>query len=129
MKLLLDTHTILWFLGDVEKLSEAALSAILDPENEKYVSIASAWELVIKISLGKLSFEGGIANFFMTVEENDFEILPIKGEYIKQLEELPFHHRDPFDKMLIALATVERMCLISIDKKIHLLRNFKPLVN
>ena len=118
MKLLLDTHTILWFFGDVEKLSEAALSAILDPENEKYVSIVSAWELVIKISLGKLSFEGGIANFFITVEENGFEILPIKREYIKHLEKLPLHHRDPFDRMLIASAAVEEMSLISSDKEI-----------
>jgi len=118
MKLLLDTHTILWFLGDVEKLSKAALSAILEPENEKYVSIVSAWELVIKISLDKLSFEGGIANFFMVVEENGFEILPIKREYVKQLEKLPLYHRDPFDRMLIASAMAEGMNLISTDKEV-----------
>jgi PIN domain nuclease of toxin-antitoxin system len=118
VKLLLDTHAILWFLGDVEKLSEAALSAILKPENEKYVSIASAWELAIKIGLGKLSFEGGITNFFTTVEENGFEVLPIKEEYIKRLEKLPFHHRDPFDRILIASAITEGMKLISADREV-----------
>jgi PIN domain nuclease of toxin-antitoxin system len=117
MKLLLDTHTILWFLGDVDKLSKTALSSILNPENEKYVSIASAWELAVKIGLGKLYFEGGVDNFFSTVEENGFEILPVKRNYIKQLEELPFYHRDPFDRMLIASAAVEEMCLISTDKE------------
>jgi len=118
MKLLLDTHAILWFLGDVEKLSKAALSAILEPKNEKYVSIVSAWELAIKISLDKLTFEGGIANFFMVVEENGFAILPIKRDYVIQLGKLPLHHRDPFDRMLIASAMSEGMNLISIDKEV-----------
>ena len=118
MKLLLDTHTILWFLGDVEKLSKAALSTILEPKNEKYVSIVSAWELAIKISLNKLTFEGGMTNFFMVVEENGFAILPIKSEYVIQLGKLPLHHRDPFDRMLIASAIVEGMSFISTDKEV-----------
>jgi len=84
MKLLLDTHTILWFLGDVNKLT----------------------------------FEGGMANFFMVVEDNGFAILPIKREYVIQLGKLPLHHRDPFDRMLIAFAMAEGMNLISTDKEV-----------
>jgi len=119
MRLLLDTHTVLWFFDDVERLSESAYKAILDTENTKYVSIASAWEVAIKISLSKLHFEGGAANFLAMVEENGLSILPIKHEYVKLLESLPFFHRDPFDRMLIASAVSEGMCLISADANIH----------
>jgi PIN domain nuclease of toxin-antitoxin system len=119
MKLLLDTHIVLWFLDDVEKLSETALAAILEPENEKYISIVSAWELAIKINLGKLTFEGGIAHFFTVVEENGFELLPVKKDYIKLLETLPLFHRDPFDRLLIASVMSEGMKLISSDANIR----------
>jgi len=111
----LDTHTVLWFFDDFEKLSETAYKAILNPENEKYVSVVSAWETAIKISLKKLNFEGGTASFLAAVEENGFTILPIKGEYVKLVESLPFVHRDPFDRMLVASAISERMCLVSAD--------------
>jgi len=119
MKLLLDTHVVLWFFGDVEKLSASAYKAIMSPENENYISIASAWEIAIKISLNKLSFEGGAVNFLAKVEENGFTILPIKGEYVKLVEKLPFFHRDPFDRMLVASAIAERMCLVSGDASIQ----------
>jgi len=119
MNYLLDTHTVLWFLGDNERLSEAALDAILEPANAKYVSIVSAWELAIKIGLGKLKFDGGVEIFFKTVSENDFSLLPIKEEYIKQVEILPFLHRDPFDRLLIASALSENMSLITADTNIH----------
>ncbi|MDR2717040.1 MAG: type II toxin-antitoxin system VapC family toxin [Treponema sp.] len=117
MKLLLDTHIILWFLGNVEKLSEEALSAITEPANEKYISIVSAWELAIKINLGKLTFEGGVANFFTMIEENGFELLPVKEGHIKHLETLTLHHRDPFDRLLLATAIFEQMTLITFDKE------------
>ena len=119
MKLLLDTHIVLWFLGDVEKLSKSALEAILNPENEKYVSIVSAWELAIKINLKKLTFEGGVANFFTMLADNGFELLPVKEDYIKRLETLPLFHRDPFDRMLIVSAMSEGMRLISTDESIQ----------
>ena len=118
MNLLLDTHIVLWFFGDPEKLSEAALTAILDPSNEKNISIVSAWELAIKISLRKLNFEGGVANFFSMIEENGFILLPIKENHIKQLETLPFFHNDPFDRLLISTAIIEGMILISADANI-----------
>lgn len=120
MKYLLDTHTVLWFFDDVEKLSETVLGAILDLANDKFISIASAWELAIKINLGKLVFEGGVAHFFTVVEENGFELLPIKEGHIKRLEPLPFLHRDPFDRILVASAMIEDMCLLTADANIRL---------
>ena len=115
MRLLLDTHTVLWFFGNVEKLSETAFQAVLAPANEKYVSIASPWELAIKINLGKLAFDGGVANFLVAINENGFQWLPIKEDYVKWLETLPLIHRDPFDRMLIASAMAENMRLITAD--------------
>ena len=117
MKLLLDTHIVLWFWDNVEKLSKESLSAIIEPSNKKYISIISAWELAIKINIGKLTFEGGVANFFKMVEENGFELLPVKEDHIKRLETLPLHHRDPFDRLLLAAAISEQMTFITSDKE------------
>ena len=119
MKYLLDTHTILWFFDSSEKLSKKALDAIVDLHNKKYVSIVTAWELTIKISLGKLKFDGGVENFFSKIEENGFELLPIKEEHLRQVEILPLLHRDPFDRLLIASAVSEGMNLITADTNIH----------
>ncbi|MDR0456033.1 MAG: type II toxin-antitoxin system VapC family toxin [Treponema sp.] len=118
MKVLLDTHIVLWFLGDVEKLSKTTFAAIIEPANKKYISIVSAWELAIKINLGKLAFEGGIGHFFTMVEENGFELLSVKEDHIKHLETLPLHHRDPFDRLLLATAISEQMTFITADKNI-----------
>ena len=119
MRLLLDTHTALWFFEDDDRLSRTACSAILEPTNEKFVSIASAWELAIKISLGKLTFEGGAVHFLETAEDNGFAVLPILPEYIRRLEGLPYLHRDPFDRMLIATAMTEGMSLLTADQNIR----------
>jgi PIN domain nuclease of toxin-antitoxin system len=119
MKVLLDTHTVLWFLGDVEKLSDTALRAIVEPKNEKYVSVAAAWELAIKISLDKLRFPGGTANFFNVIEENGFELIPIRRVYVETVESLPFHHRDPFDRLFVATAVSEGMSIITADANIR----------
>jgi PIN domain nuclease of toxin-antitoxin system len=118
MKILLDTHTLLWFFDDVEKLSKPAYDAILNPENYKYVSIASAWEVAIKVSTNKLTFEGGVANFLETVRDNGFNLLPVHPDHIKRVENLSYHHRDPFDRILVASAASEGMCLVSSDENI-----------
>lgn len=119
MRYLLDTHTVLWFLDDVDRLPKAVLETILDPANDKYVSIASAWELAIKISLGKLRFEGGVDHFFKVVAENGFELLPVKKGHVKRVETLPFLHRDPFDRILVASAMAEDMCLVTADGSVR----------
>jgi len=116
---LLDTHTVLWFFDDSGRLSKKAIDAILDAESKKYVSIVSAWEMAIKINLGKLKFDGGVTNFFSKIAENGFELFSVTEEHIKQVESLPFLHRDPFDRLLIASAISEKMTMITGDTNIH----------
>ena len=119
MNLLLDTHAIIWALTDDQsKLSKRALEAILSPSNQKFVSLASAWELAIKLSGGKLLFEGGAKNFMFQVEDNGFLLLPILREHIIQVESLPFHHRDPFDRLLVATALCEGLTIVTADENI-----------
>lgn len=115
---LLDTHTAIWFFNGDDMLSQNAKNVILDPSNIKYLSTASAWELSIKISIGKLDFKGKAAGFTFLAEENGFIITPIKTEYLTILETLPFIHRDPFDRLLIATAISEKMTIITTDKNI-----------
>jgi PIN domain nuclease of toxin-antitoxin system len=120
MNLLLDTHTILWAMSDHEKLSEKAKTEILSSENRKLVSLASAWEVAIKISLKKLFYEGGVTRFLHQVEYDGFELIPISGKHITQVEKLPFYHRDPFDRLIVATAIAEGMTILTADTNIHL---------
>ena len=84
-----------------------------------YVSIASAWEVAIKVSRKKLDFDGGVSEFLRMIRENRFELLPIKQEYMRIVETLPFLHRDPFDRLLISSAIVEGLTIITADEDIH----------
>jgi PIN domain nuclease of toxin-antitoxin system len=120
MSCILDTHTVLWLAGDVPRLSDEAKRVIFDLENEKYVSIASAWEVAIKISIGKLDLDGGVAEFFRMVDENGFTFLPIEKKHVVSLQTLPFRHRDPFDRLLVATAMAEGMPLLTADQNIRL---------
>ena len=116
MKLLLDTHAFLWFvLGDAQ-LSETAKSSILDAANTKLVSPASYWEIAIKISLKKYTLHEPYEAFMQRgIFGNGFEILPIEPKHTVVLTTLPFHHRDPFDRLMIAQAMVEQMSIVSVD--------------
>jgi len=120
MNFLLDTHTILWALSDDEKLSEKAKFEILATDNNKFISLISAWEVAIKISLNKLSLEGGVVQFLRQIEGDGFELLPIRAEHIALVETLPFHHRDPFDRLIVATAIAESMTIITADANIRL---------
>ena len=115
---LLDTHTAIWFFNGDAALSETAKGTILDPSNDKYLSMASAWELAIKIGLGKLDFDGKAAGFLHLTEINGFSVFPIKAEHLAVLESLPLIHRDPFDRLLISTAIAEEMTLITTDENI-----------
>jgi len=117
-KYLLDTHTAIWFFNDDKALSAAADQIIVDPSNSLYISIASIWELAIKISIKRINFEGKIPGFVKLAEDNHITIQPIETYYLPILDILPSIHRDPFDRMLIATAMVEKMTLISADKDI-----------
>ena len=119
MKYLLDTHVILWLATNSPLLSETVKRAILDNNNEKHVSIVSAWEVAIKLGTQKLQLDGGLAEFFRMIDENGFLLLGIEREYLQYVQSLPFFHKDPFDRLLIATANVENVTLISIDDNIQ----------
>ncbi len=115
MNLLLDTHTLIWFLNGDDKLSEKAKSSIENPKNIKLVSIASIWKITIKLSLGKIRFPKGFKQFLKLIEENGFEVLPITFEHAIELSTLDFIHRDPFNRLLIAQCKADNFTLISKD--------------
>ena len=123
--LLLDTHALLWFLNGDEQLSSNLRDAILNPLNKKFVSIASLWEIAIKISLKKLYFDGNMTELLQLIENNGFELLPVSPKHILILESLPYYHRDPFDRMLIASAISENIKIVSIDDNFHFYDNLK----
>src|ERR1700689_5201972 len=118
MKLLLDTHALLWFIGNDPQLSAPARQNIESQEHEKFVSAASLWEIVIKLSLGKLQLPRSFADVFPEqLEVNGFELLPISCVQLNQLAALPFHHRDPFDRLLIAQALADDMTIVTRDSE------------
>ena len=115
---LLDTHTAIWFFNGDKALSETAKAIILDVSNRKYLSIVSFWELTIKISMGKLEFNDWTAGFEHLTIINGFSIIPIQIPHLTILDSLPWIHRDPFDRLLIATALAEQMTLITDDSNI-----------
>ena len=120
-KYLLDTHTAIWaLLGDDEKLSVKAKDIIADKTVELAVSIASAWEIAIKISKGgKITDMNGVAIFIDKLRENGVEILGITAEEVKIVESLPFIHNDPFDRVIVATAKSNGLTLLSVDVNVR----------
>ena len=123
MRLLLDTHVLLWWLADDRKLTKTARDLITNPDNEVLVSSASAWEISIKTALGRLEIE--LDNLADAVVKTDFRPLPIGLRHALTAGRLPSVHRDPFDRMLVAQASVEELRIISHDRVFDLygLRN------
>lgn len=116
MKVLLDSHTFLWFIAGSSQLSAHAKAIIEEPANDKLVSMANIWEIAIKTSLGKLKIAQPIGKFIpQQLQLNGFELFDIKFEHIAKIGYLPFHHRDPFDRLLIAQSLVEQIPVVSID--------------
>ena len=115
MEYLLDTHTFLWFINGDAQLSKKARETIVDYDAIKYISIASFWEIAIKLNLGKLSLDMPYVDLRHQVSDNGFEILPITFAHTAELSSLDLHHRDPFDRIIIAQALSERLILISKD--------------
>jgi PIN domain nuclease of toxin-antitoxin system len=116
MNLLLDSHTLLWFLTNDPNLSARARTAIEDPGNVVHVSAASLWEVAIKCALEKLKLPAPYADIFpRQLETNCFPLLPIAPTHCAALLTLPFHHRDPFDRLLLAQAKTEGMTLVTDD--------------
>jgi len=115
MRFLIDTHALLWALGEPSALSPAARDAIADPSILIMASSASLWECAIKASIGKLDLP---EDFFDSVPEAGYEVLPIRISHLNVYRTLPMHHRDPFDRMLVAQARAEALTLISRDPEI-----------
>jgi PIN domain nuclease of toxin-antitoxin system len=119
MKLLLDTHLLLWISHTInphKSLSKASLSLIQDENNTLLFSPASLWEIAIKNSLNKVSFNVDPRQFRRTILDNDFLELPINSEHAAAISNLPNHHKDPFDRLLLAQATVEGITLLTNDE-------------
>jgi PIN domain nuclease of toxin-antitoxin system len=116
MKLLLDAHTFLWFVWDDVQLTNSAEELITNPANQKFVSAAICWEIAIKMSIGKLDLGEPYRPFMhREIARNNFDILPMSVDHAAAVSVLPFHHRDPFDRMLIAQAMVEHVPIVSGD--------------
>ena len=117
MRLLLDTHTFLWFIQGNDSLSNTAKASIENSENQKLISIASLWEIAIKTSIGKLSVEMSMTDLVeKQVLGNALGILSITPEHLEKLTDLPFHHKDPFDRLIIAQSLAENISIVSRDK-------------
>jgi PIN domain nuclease of toxin-antitoxin system len=119
MNLLLDTHTFIWWADEPEKLSKDALDALEDENNRLFLSLVSIWEIQIKVQLGKMKLILPLKDLVESQEAaNDLTILPISREHIFTLDNLPFHHKDPFDRLLIAQATVDGATIVSVDSRL-----------
>lgn len=121
MNLLLDTHALLWFLDDDPKLVPTAKALIEDPANHKFVSVATCWEIAIKVGLKKLHL-GEPATTFLPRElaTNGFDLLGIDLTHATFVESLPPHHKDPFDRLLVAQSVIEKLPLVSADALLDL---------
>ncbi|RKT46174.1 type II toxin-antitoxin system VapC family toxin [Thiocapsa rosea] len=116
MRLLLDTHTLLWWVDDDPRLSPEARRLIGDEENACHVSLVSAWEMAIKSAIGKLRLAVPVQRYFQEhLPANDFQLLPIDLGHVTLVETLPLRHRDPFDRLLMAQAQHGGLTLVSID--------------
>ena len=118
MKLLLDTHSFIWWNSAPEFLSKQALALLEDEANEPVISVVNIWEIQIKNAAGKMDLTVPLENIVKTYSENGIEILPVYASHILQLNSLADHHHDPFDRILVAQALVENMVIISKDPKV-----------
>jgi len=116
MNLLSDTHTFIWSFSNTKKLSPTIASEFKNPANQIFLSVASVWEMQIKIKLGKMVFKDTLENIINEQQTvNHIQILPVKLAHALYLKNLPPHHKDPFDRLLISQAIVENMTLASAD--------------
>lgn len=118
MNILLDTHALIWFLNGDSQLSDKAKTEIENIDNDKIISIASIWEIAIKISLNKFRFDKGFKKLFELIEENGFEILPISFEHTLIVSNLEFIHRDPIDRILVSQCKSDNLVIITKDENI-----------
>jgi PIN domain nuclease of toxin-antitoxin system len=115
MKILLDTHTLLWALTDESKLSERVRKLL--PSASTWLSVASLWEILIKVQIGKMPLPQPAGPFVMgKLARNGVQLLPVTSDHVLRIESLPDYHRDPFDRMLIAQSLEEKIPLVTADR-------------
>jgi len=117
MNYLLDTHTFMWFVSNSRELGQRAKQLIEDDTSNLFLSVASIWEIGIKNSLGKLDVKGGFESIPDDLKVNGIDIMFFDFNHISIINKLPFHHRDPFDRMIIAQAISENMDITGVDKE------------
>lgn len=117
MNLLIDTHALIWFITDNDKLPLNTKEIIENKEHNCFVSIASYWEIGIKNSIGRLDLFSDLEEIFQIIEKTGFEILPITPRQILKNSSLEFHHQDPFDRIIIAQSLTEEMTIITKDSQ------------
>jgi|SRR5215203_3606755 len=117
MQLLIDTHILIWFLEGNNLLSKPRRRIIADSNNDVSMSIASLWEIAIKVSIGKLTLNKPLADVIKQIGIEDIGILPISPEHTLQVSILPFHHRDPFDRIIISQAQIENLSVMTDDQE------------
>ncbi|MXZ28407.1 MAG: type II toxin-antitoxin system VapC family toxin [Gammaproteobacteria bacterium] len=115
-RLLLDTHAFIWWLSDVPQLTQLAHDGIADPRNEVLVSAISGWEIAVKRAKGRITAPDNLGTM---VTERGFTHLPLSFQHAEQAGRLPMHHRDPFDRFLIAQAQCENLILVTRDARIR----------
>jgi len=115
LRLLLDTHVLLWAISDPDRLSAKASAAIAAEENEVFVSVVSPWEIAIKKSRNRIETPDDLDR---GLEDSGFKLLPVLLRHTRAIESMPHHHRDPFDRMLVAQAVVDGLTLVTADRKL-----------
>lgn len=118
MAYLLDTHALLWFLAGSPNLPASLKNLLKDPDQQIYTSLISFWEMAIKLQLGKLKLPESLEDLILKTRQVQIEILPLNPQHILTLQTLPLHHRDPFDRILLAQCQSESLTLISKDEKL-----------
>jgi PIN domain nuclease of toxin-antitoxin system len=117
MEYLLDTHALLWIVTDDDQLSNRVKKIFLDEQNELYISFASLWEIAIKVSLNRLKLGQPLSDFYYKhIIGNKIRLLDIKVEHLVELENLKYHHKDPFDRLIVCQSIVEKIPVLSSDK-------------
>ena len=116
MNLLLDTHAFIWFMEGAKTLPKSSRHAIEDIKNNCFISIASIWEIAIKSSLGNLKLRSDFSQITDFLENNEIDHLPIGFDHLQKLLSLTYHHRDPFDRIIIAQALTENLTFVSRDE-------------
>ena len=115
LRLLLDTHVLIWALDNPSRLSRKAGAAIEDEENEVFVSVVSPWELAVKGPREGLRLPDGLE---AKLDQHRFDMLPVLYRHTEPIGEMPYHHRDPFDRMLVAQAVVDNLTIVTADRKL-----------